>query len=364
MKKIIALILVLVFLFSVATVSAFAADPKLYKYGDVSGDDAVTVGDATILQRHIAKVITLSDFRYSLADVNDDGNVNVMDATFIQQYVAKIIPEIPREPIPVLSLVNIKAVTRSIPDSRAVVGEEISFTVHATIESTSGENAQLSYEYDLRGTTYPSIKHFEASDSNVFTYTFQKAGTYRIAIKAYDKVYDGYDEEYIVYDVAESYPYESDFVYVEYNDKRPEYALDRPVKPENCDVEYEMMYSESHIMSGISERLNTNRYADFACIIDSKEQYDAVFKVDSDKYDDEFFEENSLIGIVTYLSCYEAEGVLGSVCVDGDTLFISVYESLDLPPGMGVSPVEPFCILIAKVSKADVENVTDIDWFY
>ncbi len=362
MKKIVSLLLALVFLMSVATVSAFALDPKLCKYGDVSGDDAVTVGDATIIQRHLAKVITLSDFRYSLADVNDDGNVNVIDATFIQQYVAKIIPEIPREPIPVLSLVHISAVTRSVPDSRVVEGTEVSFTVHSTLNLEPDVNSRLSYEYDLIGTTTPSIKHFEVSDSNVFTYTFPKAGTYRIAIKVYDKLYDGYDEEYIVYDVAESYPYESDFVYVEYNDKRPEYALNRPVKPENCEIEYEMMYSESHIMSGFSERLKTDR-SNFACIIDSKEQYDKVFKVDSDKYDDEFFEGNSLIGIVTNLSCYEAEGVLGGACVDGDTLFINVYEYLDLPPDMGVSPVEPCCILIAKVSKADVKNVTDIDWF-
>ncbi|MBQ7132938.1 MAG: dockerin type I repeat-containing protein [Ruminococcus sp.] len=361
MKKIIALLLALVFLMSVATVSAFALDPKPYKYGDVSGDDAVTVGDATIIQRHLAKVVTLSDFRYSLADVNDDGNVNVVDATFIQQYVAKIITEIPREPIFVLSVVNISSVTRSVPDSRVVGGTEVSFTVHSTFNLEPDVNSRLSYEYDLKSTTAPSIKHFEATDSNVFTYTFPKAGIYVISVKAYDKLYDGYDEAYIVYHVNESYPFDNDFVYVEYDDKRPEYALDRPVKPENCDIEYEMMYSESHIMSGYSERLNTDR-SGFACVIDTKEQYDNVFKVDSDKYDDGFFKENSLIGIVTNLGCLEAEGVLGSVCVDGDTLFINVYESLDLPPGMGGSPVEPFCILIAKVSKSDVENVTDIDW--
>ena len=360
MKRLVSLLLIVCIILSLATVSALALEPKFYKYGDVSGDDAVTVGDATILQRHVAKILTLTSFRTSLADVNDDGEVNVLDATFIQQYVAKIIPEIPREPIPALSVVDISAVTRSIPDSRVVKGTEVSFTVHSTLNLEEDVNSQLAYEYDLQGTTNPKIKHFETSDSNVFTYTFPEAGTYRIAIKAYDKLYDGHDEFYIVYSVAESYPYDSDFVYVEYDDKRPEYMLNRPVKPENSDIEYEMMYAESTIYD-TSNRIDGNCW-DFACIIDSKEQYDAVFNIESDKYDDEFYKENSLVAVVTYLSCHEAEGRLDYIGVHDGTMYIDVNEYIDLPPEMGVSPTEPGCILIAKVSKSDVLNVTDIDW--
>lgn len=367
MKKIVSIILVAVIILSVTAINAVAAEPTIHSYGDADGNGHVNVLDATKIQRFLAKMDELSDFRQELADVDDDGDVSIIDATVIQQFVAKIIPEIPRGTTTVFSDVDIKAVTRSIPDSRAVVGETISFTVHATLNDESDEDNRLSYEYDLKGVTKPKIKHYEKSDRNVFTYTFPSAGTYAIEIKVHDKIYEGTDREYIVYEVAEEYPFDSDFLYVEYDDKRPEYTLNSiPEMPENCAIDYEMVYERSHIydayeMNTVRE-INGIRYYDFACVFDTKEQYDTIFKVDNDVYDDEFFKSNSLVAVVTHLSCHEAIGVIDGVGVLGDTLYLDVEEYVDLPPGMGVSPTEPLCILIAKVSKADVENVTDIDW--
>ncbi|MBQ8860979.1 MAG: hypothetical protein IJ015_06575 [Ruminococcus sp.] len=360
MKKLISLLLVIAVMLSTSVLSAFAISPILYDYGDVNKNGAVEVVDATLIQQHLAKLTYLTDLQFQLCDVNDDGEVNIFDASFVQQYVAKIITELPRDPISVLSVVDIKAVTRSIPDSKAVVGEEISFTVHADLNFKEDENSNLAYAFELKGITHPKIQYTEKSDSNVFSYTFPEAGTYRIVAKAYDKVYDGYDESYIVYEVAESYPYDSDFVYVEYEDKISEYALNsKPTKPENSDIDYSMLHSQSTIYN-----ISTMTYADcydFACVIDTKEQYDVIFKFDNDAYDDKFFEENSLVAIVSYTSCHEAKGALDCVCVENDTLYIDVNEYLP-DPELGVSPTEPCCILIAKVSKSDVESVTDIDW--
>lgn len=363
MKKLISFILVLVLMLSLLSINTLALSPALRDYGDINNNGQVDIMDATLIQRYLAKVITFTDFQTKLADVSDDGGVSILDATMIQQYKAKIISELPRNPVPYISIVNIKAVTRSIHDSRVEEGTEVSFTVHASVINGPNDFGELRYEYDLSSSTN-GTKHFEATDSNVFTFTFPKAGIYVLHIRAYDKEYDCKDEAHIVYEVAESYPYDSDFVYVEYDDKKPEYALNSyPKKPENCDIEYEMMYSKSCIYNA-GEMLNNSGRYDFACLIDSKEQYDAVFKIENDKYDDAFFEENSLVAIVTYLSCHEAEGVLDCVCVNGDALYIDVNEYLDLPDGMGVSPTTPNCILIAKVSKADVAGVSDIDWIH
>ena len=64
-------------------------------YGDVDADSNVSVMDATEIQRHIAKAITLSDDATKCADVDGDSSVSVMDATTIQRYVAKVIDKFP-----------------------------------------------------------------------------------------------------------------------------------------------------------------------------------------------------------------------------------------------------------------------------
>ncbi len=73
------------------------ADDSLIGYepvlGDVNCDGGVTVLDATIVQRVVAKRTTLTDAESALADVNGDGEVSVLDATTIQRLVAKIITE-------------------------------------------------------------------------------------------------------------------------------------------------------------------------------------------------------------------------------------------------------------------------------
>ena len=64
---------------------------KDYLLGDVNGDGQVTVVDATLIQKYIAGLVTLSDTQKAAADVNNDGSVSVLDATQIQKYIAGLI---------------------------------------------------------------------------------------------------------------------------------------------------------------------------------------------------------------------------------------------------------------------------------
>lgn len=67
--------------------------------GDLDGDNAVTIGDVTLLQRGLSEmtapngdpVLDLADSEvFAQADVNRDGKVNVRDVTYLQRYLAEL----------------------------------------------------------------------------------------------------------------------------------------------------------------------------------------------------------------------------------------------------------------------------------
>lgn len=57
---------------------------------DVDLDNSVTVADATLLQKYVVGIATLTDDQKLLADCNGDGVINVRDATYIQKTIVKI----------------------------------------------------------------------------------------------------------------------------------------------------------------------------------------------------------------------------------------------------------------------------------
>ncbi len=59
--------------------------------GDLDGDDAVSVTDATMLQRYLSEFITLTDAQLALADADGDGKVNIRDVTHMQRQIAELI---------------------------------------------------------------------------------------------------------------------------------------------------------------------------------------------------------------------------------------------------------------------------------
>jgi len=58
--------------------------------GDVDQDGKLSIKDATVIQKHIAKIKTLSEAILDYADINNDNHVNIKDATYIQKLIAKI----------------------------------------------------------------------------------------------------------------------------------------------------------------------------------------------------------------------------------------------------------------------------------
>lgn len=97
--KILSVLLALLTLLSViSVVNTFAAECEDYYldvyelYGDTDGDSKITVKDATAVQKHLAKLITLERKEMMSADVDANGKVSVSDATDIQKYLANIIP--------------------------------------------------------------------------------------------------------------------------------------------------------------------------------------------------------------------------------------------------------------------------------
>lgn len=63
---------------------------EAYK-GDVNGDGKINVKDATLIQKHLAKIEVITDDYIEFADLNNDGRITVVDATIIQKKLAGII---------------------------------------------------------------------------------------------------------------------------------------------------------------------------------------------------------------------------------------------------------------------------------
>ncbi len=62
-----------------------------YLVGDADLDYEISILDATLIQRRVAQLVSISDIRVSeTADVDDDGDITVLDATTIQMKLAKV----------------------------------------------------------------------------------------------------------------------------------------------------------------------------------------------------------------------------------------------------------------------------------
>ena len=76
---------------STAPVTDTAPADEPLVFGDVNLDNKVNIKDATTLQKHLAKLLTLSDKNLSVSDTNRDGKVTIKDATTIQKKIANLI---------------------------------------------------------------------------------------------------------------------------------------------------------------------------------------------------------------------------------------------------------------------------------
>jgi hypothetical protein len=62
-----------------------------FSKGDVNRDGSVNISDATEIQKHLAKLVTLSDQQLKNANTDHNDTVNILDATQIQKYLAKLV---------------------------------------------------------------------------------------------------------------------------------------------------------------------------------------------------------------------------------------------------------------------------------
>lgn len=99
-RKVLYIVLaMLIVLMSLPTFSVLAETKnKKQIIGDADGDRSVTISDATMIQRELAKMAVIDDEHRIEADVDNDNNITIVDATTIQRYLAKIIDEFERKP--------------------------------------------------------------------------------------------------------------------------------------------------------------------------------------------------------------------------------------------------------------------------
>ena len=76
---------------AVSVLAEAIAKVETYTLGDVDLNDSINIKDATRLQMHVARYITLSDVQLSVADVDQDGVISITDATRVQMIVTKLI---------------------------------------------------------------------------------------------------------------------------------------------------------------------------------------------------------------------------------------------------------------------------------
>jgi alpha-amylase len=58
--------------------------------GDANGDNLISIKDATLIQKSIASLESLSEDAKILGDVNGNGRIDIKDATCIQKFIAKM----------------------------------------------------------------------------------------------------------------------------------------------------------------------------------------------------------------------------------------------------------------------------------
>lgn len=101
--RIMSALTIFIMLMSFSSVAAFATEANSFAsnitgiYGDADNNGDISIKDATIIQKYLAKLAEFSDDVYKYADVNASGDVTISDATLVQKFVAHIIESFPAE---------------------------------------------------------------------------------------------------------------------------------------------------------------------------------------------------------------------------------------------------------------------------
>ncbi len=74
-----------------ATCTVVVKEISEHFIGDIDLDGTITIKDATLLQKHIANITTLTEEQLKISDTNRDGSINISDCTQIQKFLTSII---------------------------------------------------------------------------------------------------------------------------------------------------------------------------------------------------------------------------------------------------------------------------------
>ncbi len=176
-RKIMILAAVIAVVLALSAVSVNALSPiEPFSTGDVNLSYEVTVKDATLIQKYIAKNAVLTNGQLYLADTDLDANITIKDATLVQKYVAKILTRF-EEYRYFYDCIFPASFNSNVKTGLAVKGEEVTFYAGATYYNFG----EVTYEFSVNN----QVVQPRGTDRE-FTYTFEEAGTYKVGVNMYD----------------------------------------------------------------------------------------------------------------------------------------------------------------------------------
>lgn len=178
-------------------------------FGDIDMDDSVTVKDVTLLQKHLASLVSFNKIQLFAADVDGDGRITVKDVTMIQKDCAGMLS------LPAYqSIVERVRIISDYDSGKAMVGTPVTFKTLSLQAPAYLE--PLKYEYYVN-----QEKVSELSECDTLTYTFDKAGGYSITVMVYNAL-GGKNHAYLYLRVVDAYTYDSPKITAVYTD--PEFV--------------------------------------------------------------------------------------------------------------------------------------------
>lgn len=332
-----------------------------YRYGDINKDNEVDVLDAAQIQKHCADILVLEHIEYALADFDNDRDVSVLDATAIQKYSADLI-ENPRddtneylEHYVEIEDIKIEAVTGANLLAEKAIDFEIIFDDVYT--ALNDKNAR--YVFTFKGITDEDfLKEYRRdiyTKPNVGV-SFENPGIYEVEVKVYNLNRVGVYSFNKRFEILEKFEFDQ-MRFVD-NTYHGIYQEAFPKAPADAtELSYELVFdnSEFHI-DGYGECT----YSDyFVALVHTKAEYDALFDINNTKFDDEFFEDKSLVVAVTMgLDYYDYFTIRGISYID-DVMYVKVVHG-NSNDDLTAAPMCPRWYSFASVDKADVEHIESL----
>ena len=189
--KILSVILIIILTLSLFLMPVYAARAPI-QYGDIR-NDGIDITDATFVQRCVAQLQTYDRYTFLICDVDADNELTVFDATLIQKYVAKEITEFPAGVVDFVDL-YIDGLGSNYGSGKAQTGTPVLFKAYA-----HGFMEPFVYNFYVDGELVKAN-----TTENTFEYTFKTAGVHSVGFDVTNRA-GICISEYIDYMVGDKY---------------------------------------------------------------------------------------------------------------------------------------------------------------